>query len=1093
MTIRNARPRRLSRLRITTIALGWMMMVPLLGPPAAVSAGPPPFGIGDWVVAGAEILKDTTLLLDGNLTIQSGGSLTISNSSLTVHCRYSGEHGIRVMAGGTLIVMGGSMVNSIGEMNTFGFAIDAGAIADFDSSIFLGCGARHSGITSRSNAFTIKNCTFSGAFYALSSYASASAVSSRFIANQYAVYIEQSSMVFTDCIFQNNGWAVWPFRATAGFTGCDFTGNAIGISSEISVCRFRDCRFTKNYAMGIYVWDEPMNQGPSDISLERCTFEGNDWAIHNFEETVSNRLNISNCDILNSSDWGLQWTNADTAANYSILTASSSSRILNSTCLFNGQVMVGSGGNLSLKGSELRLDSASAGEITVDVRTGGRLSLEEGTVIRARDVALPYGLWCRPGSSFRMQGATIRDCGWNLSAPNSSGPLLETGDVSIISSTVDFNPAALVFNGSNGAVIERSNLRGMERGLDLNSSSVALRNSTLAAVGGNVSELSAGSILDCLNSVCDRKRLDFGDIASRANFSWLVDAKAVWADGRPVGGANLTIQNAMGTLVNDTVTGEDGYARGVVLMETSLKKSGALELTPHMFNCTRGSIWNRTGVTVNASREITLVLADGLRPTINITYPSDGISLGSGTVMVTGTAGDNMGLDRIELMQDGQFGQTVFASGGKEVAETEWNASLLLDEGYHFFEVTATDLSGNSASASVSVRVDTVSPRIRIASPQEDQLTNLSLLAVWGFMEPGARVLVCGTEAKTDRDRFSGSVTLMEGRNIITATAVDAAGNTNSSSVTVRLDSISPMLELRFPADGLRTRAPTVEVSGSMEQGSDVYVNGRQVAPGDQPGVFWTAIALTKEVTTVTVAAIDKAGNSNVTVRKVTLDTAAPFLKLSFPPEGLMTNRTTISIAGEAEAGCHLTVAGRGQQLQGEPPARAGFSEPVALHEGQNTILLWAMDMAGNVNSSTVHVTVDTVAPPLSVESPMNGSRTVNPTVLVEGLTEPGAQVSVNGQPVPVGYTGSFSADIRVYTGNNTIVVRVEDRAGNANSSTVSVQRVPASGGSLNVSGGGPDWPFWGFVCIAAAVAVCELSIFSRYIQGRRARVEGGG
>jgi hypothetical protein len=627
----------------------------------------------------------------------------------------------------------------------------------------------------------------------------------------------------------------------------------------------------------------------------------------------------------------------------------------------------------------------------------------------------------------------------------------------------------------------------MERGLELDSSSVALRNSTLTAISGNAAKLSNDSLLDCLNSVLDRRKLEFKDAPSRANFSWLVDVRAVWADGRPVEGANITIQDANGAVVNKTVTDADGYVRGEILIETSLQRDAAVNLTPHLFNCTRGSIWNRTVLTVNNSQEIMLVLTDDQPPAINITYPSDGISLDTGSVILAGTARDNMGLDRIEVVLDGRSRQTVFLSGGSEVEAASWNTSFMLDDGYHFFEAAATDLSGNSASAFASIWVDTVSPRIRIASPQEGQLTNLSLLTVSGFMEPGAMVYICGTEAKTGRDMFSGSITLSEGQNTITATALDAAGNTNSSTVTVRLDSTPPMLGVESPLDGLRTRSPTVEVSGSMEPGSEVYVNGRQVARGADPGVFRTAISLTKEVTTVTVDAIDPAGNHNVTTRKVVLDTVPPFLKLNSPAEGLVTNGSSILVTGEAEAGALLSVGGVLQQLPGSAPSRANFSAPIDLREGQNTILVTARDFAGNQNTSTVHVTLDTIAPPLTIDSPADGASTANSTIFIEGSTEPGVLLAINGQEVPVGRTGSFSMELRLSQGSNAISVRATDAAGNSHELSIKVTRATAEGESLVTTGAGPDWPFALFLAISTAAMAGEGWWFSRR-PGRRAK-----
>jgi bacillopeptidase F len=278
-----------------------------------------------------------------------------------------------------------------------------------------------------------------------------------------------------------------------------------------------------------------------------------------------------------------------------------------------------------------------------------------------------------------------------------------------------------------------------------------------------------------------------------------------------------------------------------------------------------------------------------------------------------------------------------------------------------------------------------------------------------------------------------------------------------------------------------------------MEPGSEVYVNGRQVALSEESSAFRTTISLTKEITSVTVDAVDKAGNHNTTTRSVVLDTTPPFLRVNSPAEGLITNRSSISITGEAEAGSYLTVAGNSQQLQGTAPARANFSAQVSLNEGLNTLLVTALDMAGNTNKSVIHVTLDTIAPTLSVESPLNGSSTANSTVLVEGFTEPGARLTVNGQQVLVGYTGSFSVEVRLSTGNNSITVLTQDLAGNPNEVRVGVQRVPARVKSPNATGGGPDWLFTGFLTLAAVVAASEFYIFSRHIRGLRIRVEGGG
>ena len=53
--------------------------------------------------------------------------------------------------------------------------------------------------------------------------------------------------------------------------------------------------------------------------------------------------------------------------------------------------------------------------------------------------------------------------------------------------------------------------------------------------------------------------------------------------------------------------------------------------------------------------------------------------------------------------------------------------------------------------------------------------------------------------------------------------------------------------------------------------------------------------------------------------------------------------------------------------------------------------------------------------------------------ILIQGSTEPGATVAINGEPVEVGGDGTFRKTIQLNReGVNTIVVRAADPAGNA-------------------------------------------------------------
>jgi hypothetical protein len=64
--------------------------------------------------------------------------------------------------------------------------------------------------------------------------------------------------------------------------------------------------------------------------------------------------------------------------------------------------------------------------------------------------------------------------------------------------------------------------------------------------------------------------------------------------------------------------------------------------------------------------------------------------------------------------------------------------------------------------------------------------------------------------------------------------------------------------------------------------------------------------------------------------------------------------------------------------------------------------------------------------------------------------------------------------------------VRAEDAAGNANTTQLAVQRLPAAGGDLITEITGPDWAFLGFLALAAVAGGSEGYLASRYFRGKR-------
>lgn len=161
------------------------------------------------------------------------------------------------------------------------------------------------------------------------------------------------------------------------------------------------------------------------------------------------------------------------------------------------------------------------------------------------------------------------------------------------------------------------------------------------------------------------------------------------------------------------------------------------------------------------------------------------------------------------------------------------------------------------------------------------------------------------------------------------------------------------------------------------------------------------------------------------------------------------TNSARLSLSGFAEAGSSVELFLNGQAVAEKVADAAGeFGFPnLTLKKGNNSFFLTATDNAGNVSQASQSQTVvfDDQPPPLSLFTPENGAAFFGPqkSVKVEGQTEAGASVSVNGHQVVVGPEGKFSYNMGLSEGENEIKVSATDRAGNRTEETRQVTYTP--------------------------------------------------
>jgi hypothetical protein len=1109
--------------------------------------GVPPLGLGDWVVNGSELLKDRTVVLDGSLTVESPGELTLSNSTLIVKCAFSDEHWLRVQSGGKLHVVNGSTVAGFNPDYPFSFWVEPGAQVEFKDSNFVSAGGQVryladdlgvndpdystviGGIVVMTSQADIERCVFIGMPIALTLLKTEGVLKNcTFRDNCVGVLSHNANWTFEDCTFERNamgevlvtkiGAGAWCWRSRSVFRGCSFNDSYTGIAVDNSTCTATGCSFLRNLVGGVYVCGfmsyqnqvSPGPCGPSVTTVEDCEFAANLYGIARGIEgwLGTEELHLVNGVFRDNEIYGIWWENRiDPGTKYhpdpswelrprATWNVTGTSSATDDAMRFNGSIDVGPGGSLDLRRSVLMMDGARPGETGIQVRSGGKLTVAEGSKLLAADLRWPYSLACRPGSALLLEDSLLRDCGWNAVAPELSGPFIQTAELTIRRSVVEGCPTALVMSGAGKGRVEGSRLSGKELAVRLDNSTLELVNSSAGSWGVSNAALVNGSRLVCLNSSLDRGMVDFRDDASRLEVGWYLDVLAIWSDGRPAAGADLSVQDAFGTEVQNLSADAAGRADDLVLWETFITKGSGTAFSPHRLECRSGNVTNTTVLTADRSRSLTVILPDSEPPSVSILSPAPDALLNSGSVVIAGNARDDLALRSVELTVDGFERHTLLRDPAGRSLRLDWNLTVQLPEGSHTVEVAADDTSGNAGFASVPFSIDYTLPKVVILFPQAGTLTNVSDIAVSGIVEPGSGVSVNGVEARTLGSTFSALARLSEGDNLITALAVDAAGNANTTSTTVRLDTLPPRLSVSYDPDRLFLNRPQLNLSGTMEPGASITVNGRAVVLPGLAENFTTLVFLTPGENTVAVRATDAAGNVKLLERRFVLDTVAPSFWVLFPPDGFETNEPFLVFSLQAEAGCDLSAGAAAERVPGPPGDRVNFTLNYTLAEGTNTIVLRAVDAAGNVFAVVREVVLDTLAPALAVLAPLDGSHTSNYSVYVIGTTDPGAAVSVNGEPVAVGQGGDFSTELKLQPGQNRVVVAASDALGNVKFVTINVSRVAGQSAEDLRIRPGLDPLFLGFLVLAAAAAVSEgywALRRPRRPAARRGPAEGGG
>ncbi|HBM8673562.1 TPA: Ig-like domain-containing protein [Escherichia coli] len=420
-----------------------------------------------------------------------------------------------------------------------------------------------------------------------------------------------------------------------------------------------------------------------------------------------------------------------------------------------------------------------------------------------------------------------------------------------------------------------------------------------------------------------------------------------------------------------------------------------------------------------------------------------------------------------------EAGQTVTVTfGGKNytasvAGDGSWTATVpaadlaALPEGSASAQASVSNINGNSASAVHNYSVDSSAPTIIINTVASDNIVNASEadagVTVSGSTTAEAGQIVTVTLNSPTVQTYQATVqadgswsinipaadleALTDGSHTLTATVNDKAGNPASTTHNLAVDLTVPVLTINTIAGddiiNATEHGQALVISGSSTGGEagdvvSVTLNNKTYTTTLDASGNWSVGVPAADVTalgsgsqTVTATVTDAAGNSDNETHTVTVNLTAPTIGINTIATDDVINATEkgadLQISGTSNqpANTAITVTLNGQNYTATTDAAGNWSTTVpasavgALGEASYTVTANVTDSAGNSNSASHNVQVNTALPGV----------TLNPVATddIINAAESGVAQTISGQ-----VTGAVAGDtVTVTLGGKTYTATV--------------------------------------------------------------------
>jgi bacillopeptidase F len=330
--------------------------------------------------------------------------------------------------------------------------------------------------------------------------------------------------------------------------------------------------------------------------------------------------------------------------------------------------------------------------------------------------------------------------------------------------------------------------------------------------------------------------------------------------------------------------------------------------------------------------------------------------------------------------------------------------------------------------------IDNVAP----AKPIVNEVTDIST-SVTGTAEVGSSITVkagttvLGTATANSDGKYSVTIAKQKAETKLKVTAMDEAGNVSEvKEVTVK-DKTAPTVPT---VNAVYDNATSI--IGKAESNTKVYamVGSKKIGEATaKNGAFTITITKQKAGTSISVYAVDTAGNKSASKTVKVIDKTAPTVPTV---NAVYDNATSITGKAESNAKVHAMV---GSKKIGEATAKNGaYIITITKQKAGTSTFVYAVDTAGNKSASKTVKVIDKTAPSVPTVNKISSK-----SVTATGKGEKGVSIYIYNGSKKIGQgivdiRGNYKVKIKAQKKGSTLKVYAQDKSGNkSKSKTVKV------------------------------------------------------